>query len=297
MIKNKIPKIGRNESCPCGSGHKYKKCCQGKLDIPLSFWEKVYTDQHKIRLKNSKDIEGIKETGKLVLKTLDLVEESIKPGITTNDINTLVHEFTIKNGAIPAPLNYRGFPKSVCTSVNSVICHGIPNNYVLKEGDIVNVDITTILNGYYADANKTFFVGTPSPQAKKIVEVSKQALKQGIAMVKSGNTIGDIGWAIQKYATNNNCSVVQEYVGHGIGFEFHEQPIVPHYGKRGDGFILIPGMVFTIEPMLNLGGKELQLLSDKWTVVTKDGSLSAQFEQTILVTSDGYESLTPYEII
>jgi methionyl aminopeptidase len=166
----------------------------------------------------------------------------------------------------------------------------------LQDGDIVNVDITSILNGYYADANNTFFAGTPGAEARKIVRVARECLKRGIAMVKPGNTVGDIGWAIQTYAEDQGCSVVRDFVGHGVGFEFHESPQIPHFGQRGQGVRLIPGMVFTIEPMINLGAKELKILQDNWTAVTKDGSLSAQFEQTILVTQTGYESLTPYDL-
>lgn len=292
-------KIGRNDPCPCGSGLKYKKCCLKKKKALQSFenLKKIYWNNYKIRLKEKKDVIGIKKAGELVIKTLDMVEKEIRPGITTDYINKLVHEFTLDHGGIPAPLNYNGFPKSVCVSVNEEVCHGIPGNRILKEGDIVNVDVTTKLNGYYADANKTFFVGDVSDDAKKIVAVAKESLKRGLAQVKPGNTIGDIGWAIQQYAEGEQgCSVVREMVGHGIGFEFHEAPQVPHFGKKGHGIILVPGMVFTVEPMINLGKKDITILSDKWTVITKDGSLSAQFEQTILVTEYGYESLTPYEL-
>jgi methionyl aminopeptidase len=230
------------------------------------------------------------------METLDLVESHIRPGITTEEINTIVHEFTLNRGAIPAPLNYRGFPKSVCVSINEVICHGIPGNRTIADGDIVNVDVTPILNGYYADANKTFFAGTPGADARKIVAVASQCLARGIAMVKPGNTVGDIGHAIQRYAEGQGCSVVREFVGHGVGIEFHEAPQIPHYGAPGAGIRLVPGMVFTIEPMINLGQKELVILDDGWTAVTKDGSLSAQFEQTLLVTDTGVESLTPYAL-
>jgi len=181
-------------------------------------------------------------------------------------------------------------------SVNEVICHGIPGNRVLKDGDIVNVDVTPILNGYYADVNKTFFVGTPGPDARKIVRVARESLKIGMSMVRPGNQIGDIGWAIQRYAEGEGCSVVREFLGHGVGFDFHEAPQVPHYGRKGDGVRMVPGMVFTIEPMINLGGKDLIILDDQWTAVTADKSLSAQFEQTILVTNNGFESLTPFEL-
>jgi len=296
MMKDKTFKVGRNDPCPCGSGLKFKKCC---LDIggvePINL-KKLYTQKYKIRFKKEKDIEGIKRAGRLVIDTLNLVEAEIRPGITTDDINTLVHEFTIQNNAIPATLNYKSYPKSVCVSVNEVICHGIPRKRVLKEGDIVNVDVTPILNGYYADASKTFFVGTPGSEAKKIVRVARESLRRGMSMVRPENTIGDIGWAIQKYAEGEGCSVVTEFVGHGVGFEFHEPPQVPHFGKKGEGIDLVPGMVFTIEPMINLGQRYLTVLEDKWTAVTKDGSLSAQFEQTILVTANGFESLTPFDL-
>jgi len=258
--------------------------------------KELYYKKYGIRLKAKADIEGIKRCGRLALKTLDLVEQALRPGITTDELNSLVHEFTIKHGARPAPLNYKGFPKSVCISVNEVICHGIPGPRLLKEGDIVNVDVTPVLDGYYADVSKTFFVGTPGPEARRVVEVARECLRRGINEVAPGNTVGDIGWAIQDYAESQGCSVVREFVGHGVGFKFHEPPQIPHYGKRGEGVVLVPGMVFTIEPMINLGGKELHILDDKWTAVTADGSLSAQFEQTILVTQDGFESLTPYPI-
>ena len=293
-MKNK--KIGRNDPCPCGSGLKFKKCCFGKKIQPTQNTKELYLKKYNIRLKSKTDIEGIKVAGRLAVKTLDLAEANIRPGITTDDINRLVHEFTLKNDAIPAPLNYRGFPKSVCVSVNEVICHGIPGKRVLKDGDIVNVDVTPILNGYYADTNKTFFVGIPDKNAQKIVSVTKECLRLGINAIKPGNTIGDIGWAIQKYAEKNKCSVVREFVGHGVGLGFHEPPQIPHYGKKGEGILLAPGMVITIEPMINLGRKELRVLKDEWTAVTADGSLSAQFEQTVLITEDGFESLTPFDL-
>lgn len=298
-MKSSNLKLGRNDPCPCGSGLKYKKCCltesgpiRGKT---ANVMKDSYYQRYKIRLKQKSDIDAIRLTGKLVTDTLDYVEQAIKPGISTDQINTLVHEYTIKHGAIPAPLNYRGFPKSVCVSVNEVICHGIPGERILREGDIVNVDVTSILNGYYADANKTFILGSPNPDARKIVSVAHESLKVGISMVRPGNTIGDIGWAIQRYAEGQGCSVVREFLGHGVGFDFHEPPQVPHYGRRGEGVRLAPGMVFTIEPMINLGGKELLILDDGWTAVTRDGSLSAQFEQTVVVTEDGVESLTPFD--
>jgi len=296
LREKNITKIGRNDPCPCGSGLKYKKCCLGKDNIKVNNLEEVYLRKYGIRLKRKKDIEAIKRAGIVALKTLDLVESNIRPGMATKDIDRLVYDFTIEQGAVPAPLNYKGFPKSVCVSVNEVICHGIPGDRLLQEGDIVNVDVTPILNGYYADASKTFFVGSPGEDARKIVAVAKESLKRGIAQVRPGNTIGDIGWAIQTYAEAQGCSVVREFVGHGVGFKFHEPPQVPHYGRKGEGIVLIPGMVFTVEPMINLGQRHLKILEDNWTAVTADGSLSAQFEQTILVTKDGWESLTPYEL-
>ncbi len=289
-------KVGRNDPCPCGSGIKYKKCCLGKDTQVNRDPGAMYAQRYKIRLKEEADIAGIRKAGQLVLDTFEQIKDKMRPGIKTDEINTVVHEFTLKNNAQPAPLNYRGFPKSVCVSINEEVCHGIPGQRVLADGDIVNVDITSVLNGYYADANKTFFVGTPSEEARKIVSVAKECLKRGISMVKPGNTVGDIGWAIQTYAEGQGCSVVRDFVGHGVGFEFHESPQIPHFGQKGQGIRLIPGMVFTIEPMINLGEKELRILSDNWTAVTRDGSLSAQFEQTILVTPSGYESLTPYDL-
>ncbi|MBW1644113.1 MAG: type I methionyl aminopeptidase [Deltaproteobacteria bacterium] len=289
-------KVGRNEPCPCGSGRKYKKCCLSKKGINLGKKRELSTDKFRIQLKNKDDVQGIREAGALTLEALDLAEVHLKPGIKTADIDKLIHEFIVKNNAIPAPLNYKGYPKSICVSINEVICHGIPGKRIIHEGDIVNIDITTILNGYYADASKTFFVGKPGPDAKKIVSVARECLKRGISMVQPGNTVGDIGWAIQTYAEGEGCSVVREFVGHGVGFKFHEPPQIPHYGKKGDGVKLVPGMVFTIEPMINLGERDLNILDDNWTAITSDGSLSAQFEQTLLVTDNGYESMTHYTL-
>ena len=288
-------KISRNALCPCGSGKKYKRCCLNKPSSSQTS-DLQYAKKHRIRIKTPEQIEGIRRAGRLVIDTLDLVEPHIRPGMTTDEINTMVHDFTIRNGAIPAPLNYRGFPKSVCVSINEVICHGIPGDRTFKDGDIVNVDVTSILDSYYADASKTFFVGTPNADAQKIVNVSRQCLAEGMAAAMPGNTVGDIGYAIQSYAEGQGCSVVREFVGHGVGVDFHEAPQIPHYGKAGSGVRLVPGMVFTIEPMINLGKKELVVLDDGWTAVTKDGSLSAQFEQTLLVTETGVESLTPYPL-
>ncbi|MFZ5563007.1 MAG: type I methionyl aminopeptidase, partial [Thermodesulfobacteriota bacterium] len=274
---------------------KYKKCCMGREPGDPSL-ARAYLDRYGIRLKNAADIEGIARAGRLAIELLDQVEEILRPGMTTDDINLLVHKHTVAAGAVPAPLNYRGFPKSVCVSVNDEVCHGIPCNRVLCAGDIVNVDVTPILDGYYADANKTFFVGTPGSDAVKIVDVTRRSLAEGMAMVAPGNHVGDIGWAIQRYVEAWGCSVVREFVGHGVGFDFHEPPQIPHYGRKGEGVMLVPGMVFTIEPMINLGARGIRVLADGWTAVTGDGSLSAQFEQTLVVTSDGFESLTPFDL-
>ncbi len=224
--------------------------------------------------------------------TLLLVGEMICPGISTEDINAFVHRDTVRRGAHPAPLNYKGFPKSVCTSVNEVVCHGIPGKQVLKQGDIINVDVTSIYNGFYGDTSATFYVGTPSAEAKHVTEVSRRCLELGISQVREGARLGDIGAAIQEFAEGQGCSVVRTFVGHGIGRRFHEEPQVSHIGKRGQGLRLKAGMCFTIEPMINLGGFEVEILADKWTAVTADGSLSAQFEHTVLVTKTGCEVLT-----
>ncbi|NLF97192.1 MAG: type I methionyl aminopeptidase [Candidatus Riflebacteria bacterium] len=288
---------GRNDLCPCGSGLKYKRCCmQNQPSAHNISVADLYLKNYRIKLKTAKDIDGIRKAGKLVVDTLWLAKEFIRPGITTNDINRLVHDYTIKHGARPAPLNYRGFPKSICTSVNEVICHGIPSDRVLVEGDIVNVDVTSILDGYYADANMTFFVGECGKDAHKIVDIARESLKRGMSAVKPDNTIGDIGHEIQQYAEGQGASVVREFIGHGIGKVFHEPPDIPHFGKPHTGITMVPGMVFTVEPMVNLGKRFLRVLEDQWTAVTRDGSLSAQFEQTLVVTEDGYESLTPYDL-
>ncbi len=292
----KQEKVGRNDPCPCGSGKKYKKCCLSKNNSIEDSIITLYYRKYKIRLKQGTEIEGIRRAGRLVIDTLDMIEKRIHPGMTTDEINTLVHDYTIQHHAIPAPLNYKGFPKSVCTSVNEVICHGIPDDRTLHNGDIVNVDVTSILNGFYADANKTFFIGTPGKDAEKIVKVARESLKRALQYAKPGNYMGDIGHAIQEYAEGMGCSVVREFVGHGIGREFHEPPQVPHFGEKGRGIELVPGMVFTIEPMINLGRHDLRILEDKWTAVTADGALSAQFEQTVLITKEGFESLTPYDL-
>ncbi|MDX8397727.1 MAG: type I methionyl aminopeptidase [Mariprofundaceae bacterium] len=243
-------------------------------------------------IKTAKDIEQMRPACTLAANTLVMIEEYLQPGISTNEINEIVHDYTIKHGAIPAPLNYHGFPKSVCTSVNHVVCHGIPCDKKLKDGDIINVDVTSIIDGWHGDTSKTFYVGTPKVRTKKVTEIARHALDLGISVVKPGATLGDIGHIIQQYVEGEKCSVVREYCGHGIGRAFHEDPQILHYGSPGTGLALKQGMVFTIEPMVNLGKASVKLLSDKWTVVTRDKSLSAQFEHTMVVTEDGVEILT-----
>jgi len=245
-----------------------------------------------IRIKTPEEIEAMKPACQLAANTLVMIESYIRPGISTDEINEIVHDYTVKHGAIPAPLNYRGFPKSVCTSVNHVVCHGIPGSKKLSNGDIINVDVTSILNGWHGDTSKTFFVGEPKPRARKVTEVARNALEIGIKAAKPGATLGDIGHAIQSYAEGEKCSVVREYCGHGIGREFHEDPQVLHYGKPGEGIELKVGMVFTIEPMVNFGRSAVKLLGDGWTVVTRDKSLSAQFEHTVALHEEGLEILT-----
>lgn len=249
----------------------------------------------RIDIMSTRDIERMRAACQLAADTLVMVGEHIRPGITTDDINTLVHEYTLQHGARPSPLGYHGFPKSVCTSVNEVVCHGIPGPRVLKNGDIINVDVTSYFpakDGFHGDTSATFYVGEPSPEAKKVTEVARHCLELGIAQVKDGARLGDIGAAIQEYAESQGCSVVRDYVGHGIGRQFHCAPQVPHYGTRGAGKRIKAGMVFTIEPMINLGHYACEVLDDNWTVLTKDRSLSAQFEHTILVTQSGAEVLT-----
>ena len=246
-----------------------------------------------VEIHNAKDIDAMRVSCEMAAETLLVVGERIKAGMTTDDINTIVHEDTLKRGAYPSPLNYKGFPKSVCTSVNDVVCHGIPGPRVLKDGDIVNVDVTTFYKGFHGDTSATFYIGTPSPEARKVVETARRALDLGIAEVKDGARLGDIGAAIQEYVEAQGCSVVRDFVGHGIGRKFHEPPQVKHFGKRGTGERVKTGMIFTIEPMVNTGRWEVEVdPKDKWTVTTADGSLSAQFEHTIVVTKNGCEVLT-----
>lgn len=231
---------------------------------------------------------------RLAAETLEKTAGILRPGITTDDINTHVHNYILQHDAVPAPLNYRGFPKSVCTSVNEVVCHGIPGKQKLTDGDIINVDVTVIKDDWHGDVSATFYIGQPSNDARKLVEVTRRCLSLGIGTVKPGSRIGDIGAAIQAHAEAEGCSVVRDFVGHGIGKSFHEAPQIPHFGTAGRGQRLKEGMIFTIEPMINLGGWQLHTLDDGWTAVTNDGKLSAQFEHTVLVTADGAEILTTF---
>lgn len=246
-----------------------------------------------VTIKTQAEIEKMRVAGRLAADVLEVIEPHVKPGATTAELDVICHEYIVEQQtAIPAPLNYHGFPKSICTSVNHVVCHGIPGEKVLKEGDVVNIDITVIKDGYHGDTSKMFYVGKPSVKAKRLVETAYECLQIGISMVGPGARLGDIGAAIQAHAEARKFSIVREYCGHGIGSEFHEEPQVLHYGTPGTGIILEPGMIFTIEPMVNAGKRHVKLLSDQWTVVTKDRSLSAQWEHTILVGESGYEVLT-----
>lgn len=246
-----------------------------------------------IHIKTNEEIEKMRVAGQLAADVLRMIRPQVEAGVTTDMLNSICHDYIVDTqNAIPAPLNYHGFPKSICTSVNHQVCHGIPGDKKLKNGDIVNIDITVIKDGFHGDTSKMFVVGDASVMAKRICRISHECLVKGIELVKPGVHLGDIGHAIQQHAESNNCSVVREYCGHGIGRQFHEEPQVLHYGNPGTKEILEPGMTFTIEPMINAGKRQVKLLPDGWTVVTRDRSLSAQWEHTILVTDDGCEVLT-----
>ena len=261
----------------------------------LEYKKKKYIIPTEKMIKTKEQIEGIKKAGVINTAILDMVEQNIKAGMSTDEINTLVHNFTISHGAIPAPLNYEGFPKSVCISVNDAVCHGIPSKKeILKNGDIVNVDVTTIYNGYYADASRMYIIGEAKENAKKLVRVTKECLELAIKAIKPWETtLGDLGEIIFNHAKNNGYSVVREIGGHGVGLAMHEDPYVSHVGKKGTGMLIVPGMVFTIEPMINEGSRMIyQDSGNGWTIYTYDGKLSAQFEYTIAITEDGCEILT-----
>ena len=242
-----------------------------------------------IVLKSDYEINAMRAAGKLAAETLAMIQGHIRPGVSTLELNDICHDFTVSRGGVCAPLNYRGYPKSICTSVNEVVCHGIPNSkQLLRDGDIINIDVTPIVDGYHGDASKTFFVGSKiSIVARKLVKVTEECLDIGISKVRVGSRIGDIGHAIQAHAEKNGFTVVRDFVGHGIGKVFHEDPQVPHYGEPGKGIRLEPGMTFTIEPMINAGDYRCKVLKDKWTAVTVDRSLSAQFEHTLAIRGDG----------
>lgn len=260
----------------------------------LSFQAKGYLCPSKNLIRTPEEIEGIRKSGVVNTGVLDLVAEEIHAGMTTLEIDRLVYDYTVAHGAVPATLGYEGFPKSCCTSVNEVVCHGIPNEFeVLREGDIVNVDCTTILDGYYADASRMFVIGRTTQEKQKLVEVTKECLEIGMQAAQPFGFVGDIGYAIDKHARKNGFSVVRDLCGHGVGLKFHEEPDVLHYGKRKTGMLLVPGMVFTIEPMINMGTWEVFIDSeDGWTVVTEDELPSAQWEHTFVMTDHGLEILT-----
>lgn len=246
-----------------------------------------------ISIKSKRELELMRQSCTLAADTLEYLGGCLSIGMSTEDINTLCHEYIIKHGAYPSPLNYNGFPKSVCTSLNNVICHGIPSKKdILKDGDILNIDVTTYLHKFHGDTNRTFFIGNVKPEVKLLVDTAYECMMAGINEVKPGGRLGSIGAVIEEIAHARNFSVVRDYCGHGIGREFHEEPQVLHYGKRNTGVEMKPGMTFTIEPMINLGSHHTKLLSDNWTVITRDGKWSAQFEHTILVTEEGHEILT-----
>ncbi|EXG85451.1 methionine aminopeptidase, type I [Clostridium sp. ASBs410] len=286
-------KIGRNDACWCGSGKKYKNChlpFDQKLENYAVMGDEV--PEHYM-IKTPAQIEGVRRAGIVNNRILDLVGEMIKSGISTEDINTLVHENTIKMGGIPATLNFEGYPKSVCISINEVVCHGIPDsNRILKDGDIVNVDATTIVDGFYADASRMFCVGNVSDEALRLVRVTKESVDLAVKEARAWGHLGDIGAAISEYIYANGFTVVREIGGHGVGVDFHEEPWVSHIGTRGTDMLLVPGMIFTIEPMVNAGKADVvQDDNDGWTIYTKDGSLSAQWEYTVLITEEGAEVL------
>lgn len=289
-----MKKIGRNEPCWCGSGKKYKDChLNFDNKIEGFFYRGAEVPPRQI-IKTPEQIEKIKESAKVNVAVLDYVSEHIHAGVTTEEIDKWVYDVTTKHNAIPAPLNYEGFPKSVCTSINNEVCHGIPSpDVVLKDGDIINVDCSTILDGYFSDSSRMFCIGDVSPEKKRLVEVAKESLNVGLEKVKPWGFLGDMGQAIHDFAKENGYSVVREIGGHGIGLEFHEDPWVSYVSKKGTEMLMVPGMIFTIEPMINMGND--RIFTDKnngWTVYTHDGKPSAQWEIQVLVTEDGYEIIS-----
>lgn len=290
-----MKKPSRNDACWCGSNQKYKKCHMASDEILMAKLYEFKKQGHPIPgfdlIKTNAEIEGIRKSGDISNKILDELNTFIKAGITTDEINDLVHNLTLDYGAIPAPLNYRGYPKSTCTSINNVICHGIPDNTLLKDGAILNVDVTCILDGFYGDTNRMYMIGTPSKEAQTLVAVTKQCLEMAIQAVKPYKSINVIGDAIEPYVKKFGFSVVKDYGGHGTGTDFHQDPFIFHYQRTNKDMIMVPNMVFTIEPMINAGSHHTKLLSDKWTSVTTDNRLSAQWEHTLRVTETGAEIL------
>ena len=286
-----MEKPGRNDPCWCGSGEKYKKC-------HIDFDEKIeefegaghIVPSHEI-LKNAEQIEKIKESAKINIAVLDYVAEHIKAGISTAEIDKWVYDITTKMGGVPAPLNFEGFPKSVCTSINNEVCHGIPSeDVIIKDGDIINVDVSTNLNGYFSDSSRMFCIGNVSEENRKLVEETKNAVYEGLKQVKPWGFLGDMGQAVNDYVKSKGYSVVREVGGHGIGLEFHEDPWVSYISKKGTEMLMVPGMIFTIEPMVNAGKPDIFVDEDNgWTIYTEDNSMSAQWEIQVLVTEDGYE--------
>lgn len=286
-------KLGRNDKCWCGSGKKYKACHQNNDEAKLAgFISAGYPIPDRGLILSPEQIEGVKKSAEVSVHIMNEVDKIMAEGITTLEIDNLVAKLTKEAGGICAPLNYEGFPKHCCTSVNDVICHGIPDNTVLKSGDIINVDVTTILNGYYSDMSRMYMIGDVSDEARKLVEVTKQCLDLGIKTVKPYMPVAEIGNAINDLADEHGYSVVRALCGHGVGLNFHDDPVVNHFRSSEKSLILVPGMMFTIEPMINTGTYDCEILDDDWTVVTKDGGLSAQWEHTILVTEDGAEIIT-----
>ena len=286
-----MEKPGRNDPCWCGSGKKYKKC-------HIDFDEKIeefevaghLVPSHEI-LKNAEQIEKIKESARINIAVLDYVAEHIKAGISTAEIDKWVYDITTKMGGIPAPLNFEGFPKSVCTSINNEVCHGIPSeDVIIKDGDIINVDVSTNLNGYFSDSSRMFCIGNVSEENRRLVEETKNAVYEGLKQVKPWGFLGDMGQAVNDYVKSKGYSVVREVGGHGIGLEFHEDPWVSYISKKGTEMLMVPGMIFTIEPMVNAGKPDIFVDEDNgWTIYTEDNSMSAQWEIQVLVTEDGYE--------
>lgn len=287
-------KMDRNDRCWCGSGRKYKVCHEAFDDKVLRYQMEGHIIPDRDMLKSKEQIEGIRESSKINIAVLDYVARNIREGMTTEEIDRMVYEETTRLGGIPAPLHFDGYPKSVCTSVNEQVCHGIPSeDVILKNGDIVNVDASTVYKGYFSDSSRMFCIGEVTEEAAKLVRVAKECMEKGIGQVKPWSFLGDMAEAVHSHALENGCSVVRDIGGHGIGLEFHEEPFVSYVTKKGTEMLMVPGMVFTIEPMVNLGTDEIYIDDGNgWTAYTEDGKLSAQWEVTVLVTEEGHEILT-----